>query len=186
MAYVVPTITSPGTQAVEPNQNMSLQLSASCPNGGCTWVAERQASGNTTWSSTPISTTGLLTWASVPAGTYTMRVTVTDIDGASTQMTFTLIVQNFTLSIPNQTTSRPTLGTKTVTLNVGPLVSPVTSSYNYSVTALPNWLTMGSNGSFTATVTPTTPTGTTSITVTVTSKASSTSTVSATFTWTIT
>jgi Tfp pilus assembly protein PilV len=185
-AYVVPTITSPGTQATEPGQNISLQLTAACPNGGCTWVADRQASGNTTWSSMTISTSGLLTSSSFSPGTYTIRVTVTDIDGATSQVTFPLTVQTFSLTIPTQTTSRPASGTKTVTVNVAPLVSPIAAGYTYTMSGQPSWLTLGSTGVLTATIAPTTPTGPTSITVTVTSKASPSSNVVATFTWNIT
>jgi type II secretory pathway pseudopilin PulG len=185
-AYTVPTITNPGSQATEPNQNLSLQIAAACPNGGCTYLAERQTSGNATWTNVPISTSGLMTWASPAAGTYTLRVTVTDIDGASTQITIPLRVQTFTLAIPNQTTSRPLVGTKTATLNVAPLVNPVATGYNYTLTGAPSWLTISAAGVLTATVTPTTPPGSTSVTVTVTSKASATSNVATTFTWTIT
>ena len=185
-AYTVPTVTNPGSQAIENGQSFSLQIAASCPNGGCTYVADRQSNGNATWSSTPITTSGLLTWAGGPPGGYTLRVTVTDADGATSVITFPLTIQNFSLAIPNQSTSRPLTGTKTATLNVAPLVSPVANGYNYTLSGQPTWLTVSASGVLTATLTPTTTPGSYSVTVTVTSKASSTSTVSATFTWTVT
>jgi hypothetical protein len=183
-AYPAPSITNPGSQAVQPNQAFALQLAASCPNGGCTYTAASRATGSSTWTSTAISSTGNLSFASIPAGTYQYRVTVADSDSMSVSTTFAVTSQTFSLAVPNQTTVKPTdTGTRTVTLNVAPLVTPTADGYAYSLSGQPGWLAIDpSTGVLTATLTNQS-TSDASITVTVKSTASPTSTVSATFGW---
>jgi Putative Ig domain len=183
-ASSAPNITNPGSQAAQPNQNLALQLTAACPNGGCTWYAEAQVNGDTTWNVIPISTTGKITYPSAPAGSYLVRVTVTDSDGITDQVTFTITVQAFAFVIPTQTTTKPTSGTKVVTLDVSNMVSPLADGYTFTISGQPTWLAISTDGILTATVTTTSVTDT-AITVTATSTASPTSTVASTFRWTI-
>lgn len=185
-AYGAPAITDPGGQAVEPDQAFALQTTASCPNGGCTWTAETRPTSSSTWTSTTISTTGRLSYASIPVGTYQYRVTVTDADAVTASTTFAVTSQTFTLAVPNQSTVKPTdTSTKTVTLNLAPLAGPTAAGYTYALSGQPAWLTVNpSTGLLTATITKQHASDT-SITVTVTSTASATSTVSAIFGWTL-
>lgn len=181
-----PKITVPGSQALEPNQTLGLQMSALCPNGGCSWSAAVQASGSSTWSTVTISTAGKITYSTSVTGTYTLRVTVTDADGISDTVTFPLYVQTFTLSIPTQSTSRPSSGTKVVTLDVSDLVRPLADAYTFSMSGAPGWLSINSStGVLTATLTSSSATDT-SITVTVRSSASTNSAVATSFRWNIT
>jgi Tfp pilus assembly protein PilV len=186
-ASKAPRIADPGSQAMEPNQNLSLQITASCPNGGCTWQAAVQVGWwDPTWYPVTISASGLITGTNVGAGSYVMRVTVRDATLASDTVTFPLTVQTFAFVVPDQTTPRPASGTTVATLDVSTFVQPLAAGYSYTVTGQPAWLVLSPNGTFTATIAPTTPLGTTTMTVTVTSRASSTSTVSDTsFRWTI-
>jgi type II secretory pathway pseudopilin PulG len=184
-ASKAPKVVNPGTQAIEPYQTVSLQMAASCPNGGCTWAAQVQVAGDPTWYTIPIGSTGLINYPNAPPGSYTVRITVTDSLASTDTVFFGLSVQQFTLTIPNQSTSRPGV----FTLGVAPLVSPVADGYTYAITSAnkPTWLSIDPNtGVLTATLTGATPLGTSTITVTVTSRSSSTSVVSSTFNWNVT
>jgi type II secretory pathway pseudopilin PulG len=183
--FKAPAITDPGSQAMEPNQNLSLQMAAACPNGGCTWQAAAQVGADPTWITIPITAGGLITYTSAPAGTYTLRVIATDGDAITDTVFIPLTVATFSLPIATQTATKPTTGTKIVTLNVAALMSPLAAGYSYVLTGQPSWLAVNATtGLLTATLTTTSATDS-AITVTVTSVASSTSTVSTTFGWTI-
>lgn len=183
-ASKAPSLTDPGSQAIEPNQTLSLQMATTCPNAGCTWQAAAQVGANPTWYPITISSTGRITYANAPAGSYVLRVIVTDSVGSSDTITFPLTVQTFTFSIPDKTTLRPASGTTVVTYDVSAFVRPLASGYSYTVTGAPAWLVLSNNGTFTATVTNGSASSGT-ITVTATSRASSTSTVVDSFTWTL-
>ena len=183
-AHEAPKITNPGSQAVEPDQNVSIPIAATCPNGGCTYYADAQIGNDPTWYAIPISSTGVISYNKAPAGLYTIRVTVTDADGATDVVTFPLTVQTFTLTVPNQSSTRPATGTKVVTVDVAAMVGPQASGYTYTLSGQPSWLTVDANGLMTATLTPTS-TSDMNITLTVTSKASATSTVADAFAWSI-
>lgn len=182
-----PTVTNPGSQAIEPNQAVSLQITATCPSGTCTYAAAAQASGGSTWNPQTISSTGLITSLVNTTGSYTIRVTVTDGGGLSTVITFPLAVQTFALTIPDQTTNRPfsLFGTTTVTLDVSALVVPNAAGYIYTLSGQPYWLTISATGILTAAITALSFSDY-AITVTVTSKASATSNVSDSFSWSLT
>ena len=189
-ASTAPNIVNPGSQAVEIDQNVRLQMTAACPNGGCTWTARAQLPGTTAWTNIPISTTGLITYnlagLNAPSGVYTVEVTATDSDTIADIVTFPLTIQNFSLNISNRTTARPSSGTTEVTINVAAAMSPLADGYIYTMTGQPSWLTISAAGVITATITPTTPRPTTNtINVTVRSVASSTSFVTDPFTWSI-
>jgi hypothetical protein len=187
-ATKAPKIADPGSQAVEPNQNLSLPITTSCANGACRWQAWLQGPywWDSTWYPLTISSSGVTTASNMGAGSYVMRVTVTDALGMTDTVTIALTVQSFTLVIPDQATNRPASGTTVVTFDVSPFVQPLAAGYSYTVTGAPAWLSLSNNGTFTATITPTTNLGITTMTVTVTSRASSTSSGSDTsFRWTV-
>ncbi|MCY7396123.1 MAG: putative Ig domain-containing protein [Nocardioides sp.] len=180
-ATTAPKLTNPGSQAVEPNQDLSLQLSAACSNGGCTWVAESQTAGSQTWNPVAISSTGRITATKVPSGSYTVRVTVTDADNITDTVSFPVAVQTFSLSIPNQSTPRSTVET----VDVAALMNPLASGYVYELVGNPPWLSISSSGVLTATPTAGS-SSTNNITVRVTSVASPGSTeTSDKFRWTV-
>jgi type II secretory pathway pseudopilin PulG len=179
-ASKAPKLRDPGSQAIEPNQTLNLQMASSCANSGCTWAAQVQVAGDPTWYPITISNTGLISYPNAPAGSYTVRVTVTDSTGATDTLTFALKVQNFSLTIPTKSSTKPGV----VTLDVAALMNPVADGYTYVLSGQPGWLSIDQNGLMTATLVS----GSASdaaITVTVTSSASSTSTVSTTFAWNI-
>lgn len=182
-ATTAPKLTNPGSQAVEPYQNVSLPIATSCPNGGCTYAATAQV-GIFTYA-LPISSTGVISYNSAPPGSYVVKVTVTDSERITDTVSFPLTVQTFTLAIANQTTARPTSGVKTTTLDVSTLVRPVADGYVYQLTTAPSWLTVSSDGVLTGTLTTTTTKGSYPVTVKVTSVADPGSTVSSSFTWTV-
>lgn len=185
-ATTAPKITNPGSQAAEPGQDISLQLTAACPNGGCTWRAEAQITGTNTSTPIPISTTGLITYRDAPQGSFTVRVTVTDADQVTDTIEFPLTVQTFSLAIANQSTNGPKNNEPPVvrTVNVAPLVRPVADGYTYQLLGAPSWLTIGADGVLTARLTKDSNSDS-SITVRVTSTASSTSFVEDAFAWTV-
>jgi type II secretory pathway pseudopilin PulG len=184
-ATTAPRIINPGTQAVQPNNNVSLQLASDCPNGGCTFAADVQV-GNS-WAPVPISTTGRLSYANVPAGTYVVRTRITDADGIVDEEVFTIISQTFSLSMPPLATNRP-IGFATAVFDTTSVLVPQSagsSGFTYSLSGAPTWLSINpSTGLMTANIN-TLSGSDTSITVTATSIASSTSSVSSTFAWRI-
>lgn len=177
-----PKIVNPGSQAVEPNQSVALQLAASCPNGGCTWSATARVGNDTTNYPVAISSTGRVTYDGLAAGSYTLTVTITDANRLTDTISFPVTSQTFALSIGNKQTTRPTSGTTTVTIDVASLISPTADGYAYTLTGAPSWLTIDADGLLTAAITSSS-SSKTGITVTATSTASATSTVSTTFTW---
>ncbi len=190
-AYTPPTIAKPVDQAVEPNQPFAVQTTATCPNGGCTYTAERTTTGET-WTSAAISSTGLISDA-VPEGTYTYRVTVTDRDSVTASTEFAVTSKTFSIAtIPRQTTKRPTAAESPliVTLDIAERVTPKPGSYIYALSGQPEWLSINpSTGLLTATLTDKSISNETTdskIMVTVTSTASPTSTESVTFGWVLT
>ena len=185
-AYVAPDVAHPGSQAAEPNQAVSLQMSAACPNGGCSYVAEAQIGNDPTWYAVAINGSGVITYGSAPAGNYQIRVTVTDGSGVSDTTTFPMVVKTFNLIVPNQSSARPASGTRTVTLDVAALMDPQAGGYAYAVSNGPGWLTMNANtGLLTGTLVSNSP-GDSSIRVTVTSNVSGTSNVFDDFAWNLT
>jgi hypothetical protein len=183
-ASTAPNIVNPGSQAMETYQNLSLQMVAACPNGGCTWQAQAQTpSDPTTWYPITISATGVITYTSAPPGAYTVRVTATDSDNISNTVTFPLVVQDFALNISNRITPRPSTSNTVVTIDVAAAMSPIAAGYTYSISGQPSWVTINAAGLITGTVTPTTTKATSTISVTVTSKVSGTSYVTDPFTW---
>jgi len=183
--FKAPAITDPGSQAIEPNQNLSLQMAAACPNGGCAWQAASQTGGGPTWNPLTISSTGLITFTAMPAASYTLRVIVTDGAGVTDTVFVPLTVATFNLFIATQSSTHPASGTKVVTLDASSLVTPAVAGYGYALTGQPSWLAIDpTTGVLTATLTPFSTTDP-AITVTVTSLASATSTVSYTFRWSI-
>lgn len=180
-----PKITNPGSQAAEPGQTLSLQMDALCPNGGCSWAAAAQPSGDSNWYPVLINSAGVITYSNAPTGTYALRVAVTDADGISDEVTFPLYVQTFSLSIPSLSSERPGSGTRTFTYDVAARMSPQADGYTYTLSGQPSWLTIGDDGMLTATLNRDSRTDF-NITVTVRSSASSNSVVSATFRWTVT
>lgn len=185
-AYTAPTIVYPGSQAVAPNQSLSLQMSAACPDGGCSYSAYAQVSGDSTKYQLPISSSGLISYSNAPTGTYSVVVTATDADGASASTTFKLTVATFTLSIANQTNTKPNNNTTLkVTGDIASLVSPTADGYTYSLSGAPGWLTIDAGtGQLVALITRSSASDD-SITLTVTSTASPGSSVSTTFSWTL-
>lgn len=180
-----PVLVNPGRQAIEPNQNLSLQLSAVCPSGGCTWKAEIRIGNSATYQPVPITASGRADYTNVPAGSYTARVTVTDSKGDTDVETFPLTVQTFTLSIADQASNRPSSGTKVLTYDISALVRPLADGYTYTLTNPPSWLSISADGMLTAVLTSTS-TSSGSMTVRVTSIASTASTVTSNnFTWTV-
>jgi type II secretory pathway pseudopilin PulG len=180
-----PKITNPGSQAAEPGRTLSLQMDALCPNGGCSWAAAAQPSGDSNWYPVPISPGGVITYSNAPTGTYALRVVVTDDDGISDEVTFPLYVQTFSLSIPDLSNERPDSGTSTFTYDVAARMSPQADGYTYELSGEPYWLTISDDGLLTATLDRYSNTDN-SITVTVRSSASSNSVVSDTFRWRVT
>ena len=183
-ASTAPKITNPGSQAMEPNQNLSLAVAAACPNGGCTWQAATQVGDDPTWYPVAISG-GVVTSSDVSGGTYLLRVIVTDSDGITDTAFIPLRVATFSLPIPTQASTRPASGTKVVTLDASDQVTPAADGYTYAISGPPSWLAINpATGLLTATLTTSSVTDT-AITVTVTSKVSSTSAVSTAFQWNI-
>lgn len=184
-ATTAPKITNPGSQAAEPDQDISLQLTAVCPNGGCTWRAEAQVSGDPRSIPIPISTTGLITYRDAPQGSFTVRVTVTDADQVTDTVEFQLTVQTFSLAIANRSSNRPNGNNQRIEMvDVAGLVRPVADGYTYQLFGAPSWLTIGADGVLTARLTKDSNSDG-SITVRVTSTASSTSFVEDAFAWTV-
>jgi type II secretory pathway pseudopilin PulG len=185
-ASTAPKITNPGSQAIEPNQSVSLQMVAACSNGPCTWQAAAQVGSDPTWNTIPISSSGLISYPNAPLGTYVIRVIATDTDAISDTILIPLTVATFALPIPTQSTVHPTTGNRIVTLDVSNLISPAADGYTFAMTGQPSWLSLNTaTGVLTATVLPGSVTDL-AITVTATSVASSASTVSTTFRWNIT
>jgi type II secretory pathway pseudopilin PulG len=174
-----PNITNPGSQAAEPSQTVTVQMAADCPNGGCQWAADVFVFGS--WVSIPISSTGRITYSNAPAGSYIVRVTVTDSDGITDQVTYPLYVQDFTITTPGaQSTPRNT----TATLAMASRVSPAADGYTYTISGNPAWITINPDTGLITAVAPSAATFNYSIRVTATSKASSTSLVQTNlFTW---
>ena len=189
-AYTPPTIAKLGNQAVEPHEPFALQTTATCPNGGCTYTAERVATDGTR-TPAPISSTGQLT-DSAPAGTYTYRVTARDGDSVTASTEFTVTSQTFSIKIPKQTTKRPSAAESPliVTLNAADFVKPAAGSYTYAISGQPEWLSINaSTGVLTATLTDKSISNETTdskIKVTITSTVSPTSTETDIFGWVLT
>jgi prepilin-type N-terminal cleavage/methylation domain-containing protein len=130
------------------------------------------ATGGTTpytWSATGLpsnmsinSSTGAISGTPNSAGTFTVTVTVTDVNGAIGSKQYALVINGApsitTSSLPNWTVNR-TYPSTTVSGTGG------TSPYSWSASNLPNGLTMSSSGVITGMPTST---GTKSVTVTLT------------------
>ena len=183
--YVPPTITAPGSQATAPSAAISLQIVASCPNGGCTYAGTRKLISTGTTTALTIDSTGKITYAAgMAAGVYTVIVTVTDAASVQATATFTWTVAAFALSIPDQASTKPASGTTIITVNINTWLSPTATGYTFTPSGFPSWLTINSAGVLTATLTSSSATDN-SISITVTSNASATSTVTDSFKWTI-
>ena len=91
----------------------------------------------------------------MPAGTYLLRVIVTDSDGVTDTVFIPLTVATFASRSRPRPRPDPSSGTMVVTLDVSDLVTPAADGYTYTLSSQPTWLTINAaTGLLTATLTP--------------------------------
>ncbi|MCW2527136.1 MAG: dystroglycan-type cadherin-like domain repeat protein [Pseudonocardiales bacterium] len=170
-----PTVTTPAAQTSTANVADSLTVASTCPNTPCTFLVSGAPTGLT------INGSGVISGTPTAAGTFTVRVTLTDAAGATastSNFTWTVYANPLALTPPaNQTSTVSTPDSLQLVATGG------SGSYTWTATPLPAGLTLNANtGLISGTPTVTANAVTVAVRVTDTATAS---TLTGSFTWAV-
>ncbi len=178
--YAKPVITNPGDQRATVGQQVSLQLTATCPNSGCTYSATNLPG----WLSLGRSS-GTITGRAPgsPSVTSGITITATDAGGASaTTAPFTWrVVDGPSITNPGDQQSEVGQGISLQIAGTCSSVGPCT----YKLTNKPAWLQINQASGLITGTAPAAPTTIAGITVTITDKQIPAQSASATFNWNV-